>query len=116
MVTEFFDRDETLAHLSFARAEMLSARTPGNSKRVASFAQLLAIYIAEKYTNIASEKPDYHGGLPIARLRKAEDYVRAHLAESRPVENVTFAECERCCLPGSRYACDENTILDGGPA
>jgi AraC family transcriptional regulator len=47
VVTEFFDRDETLAHLSFACAEMVSARTPGNSKRVAAFAQLLAIYIAE---------------------------------------------------------------------
>ena len=47
-VTEFFGRDETLAHLSFACAEMLSARAPGNSKRVAAFAQLLAIYIAEK--------------------------------------------------------------------
>ena len=49
-VTEFFGRDEALAYLSFACAEMLSARAPGNSKRVASFAQLLAIYIAEKYT------------------------------------------------------------------
>ena len=28
-VTEFFGRDETLAHLSFACAEMLSARTAG---------------------------------------------------------------------------------------
>jgi AraC family transcriptional regulator len=81
-VTEFFGRDETLAHLSFGCAEMLSARAPGNSKRVAAFAQLLAIYIAEKYTNIASEKPDYHGGLPITRLRKVEDYVRAHLSIS----------------------------------
>jgi hypothetical protein len=61
-VTEFFGRDETLAHLSFGCAEMLSARAPGNSKRVAAFAQLLAIYIAEKYTNIASEKPDSRGG------------------------------------------------------
>ena len=87
-VTEFFGRDETLAHLSFACAEMLSARAPGNSKRVASFAQLLAIYIAEKYTNIASEKPDYHGGLPIARLRKVEDYVHAHLAESISIEKL----------------------------
>ncbi|MGB7840188.1 MAG: helix-turn-helix transcriptional regulator, partial [Terrimicrobiaceae bacterium] len=26
--------------------------------------------------------PDYRGGLPIARLRKIEDYVRANLAES----------------------------------
>ncbi len=66
--------------------EMLSARTAGNAKRVASFAQLLAIHIAEKYTNIASQRPDYRGGLPIARLRKIEDYVRAHLAESISVE------------------------------
>ena len=42
-VTEFFGRDEALAYLSFACAEMLSARTPGNSEPVASFAQLLAI-------------------------------------------------------------------------
>src|SRR6516225_12065812 len=45
-------------------------------------------YIAEKYTNIASEKPDYHGGLPIARLRKVEDYVRVHLAESISIEKL----------------------------
>ena len=87
-VTEFFGRDETLAHLSFACAEMLSARAPGNSKRVAAFAQLLAIYVAEKYTNITPEKPDYHGGLPIARLRKVEDYVRSHLAESISIEKL----------------------------
>jgi AraC family transcriptional regulator len=87
-VTEFFGRGETLAHLSFACAEMLSARTPGNSKRIAAFTQLLAIYIAEKYTNIASEKSDYHGGLPIARLRKVEDYVRAHLVERISIEKL----------------------------
>ena len=46
----------------------------------------LAIYIAEKYTNVASQRPDYRGGLPIARLRKIEDYVRAHLAESISIE------------------------------
>jgi AraC family transcriptional regulator len=85
-VIEFFGRDETLAHLSFACADMLSARTAGNSKRVAAIAHLLAIHIAEKYTNIASQNPDYRGGLPIARLRKVEDYARAHLAESISVE------------------------------
>jgi uncharacterized protein YbjT (DUF2867 family) len=53
-VTDFYGRDETLAHLSFAYAEMLSARTAGNAKRVAAFAHLLAIHIAEKYANIAS--------------------------------------------------------------
>ena len=87
-VTDFYGRDETLAHLSFACAEMLSARTAGNAKRVAAFAYLLAIHIAEKYTNIASQRPDYRGGLPIARLRKIEDYVRAHLAESISIETL----------------------------
>jgi AraC family transcriptional regulator len=43
---------------------------------------------AEKYTNIASDRPNYHGGLPIARLRKVEDYVRAHLAENISIERL----------------------------
>ena len=85
-VIEFFGRDEALTHLIFACAEMLSARTAGNSKRVAAIAQLLAIHIAEKHTNIASQQPDYRGGLPIARLRKVEDYVHANLAESISIE------------------------------
>ena len=87
-VTEFFGRDAALTHLSLACADMVSARTPGDSERVAAFTQLLAIYIAEKYTNIASEKPDYRGGLPIARLRKVEDYVGAHLAENISIEQL----------------------------
>ena len=82
-VTEFFGRDETLAHLCFACATMLSAQTAGEAKRVAAFAHLLAIYLAEQYTNVAAApRPDYRGGLPIARLRKIEDYVRGHLAEN----------------------------------
>ncbi len=85
-VIEFFGRDETLAHLSSACAEMLSAGTAGDSKRVSAIAHLLAIHIAERYTNIASQKPDHRGGLPIARLRKVEDYVHAHLAESISIE------------------------------
>ena len=48
----------------------------------------LAIHIAEKYTNVASQRPDYRGGLPIARLRKIEDYVRVHLAESISIETL----------------------------
>jgi len=87
-VTDFFGRDEALAHLTFTCAEMLSVRTAGNEKRVAAFAHLLAIYIAEKYTNVASQRPDYRGGLPIARLRKIEDYVRAHLAERISIETL----------------------------
>ena len=41
-VIDFFGRDEALAHLSFACAEMVSMRTPGKSKRVAALTQLLA--------------------------------------------------------------------------
>ena len=77
-----------LTHLSLACADMVSARTPADSKRVAAFTHLLAIYIAEKYTNIASKRPDYHGGLAIARLHKVEDYVRAHLAESVSIKKL----------------------------
>jgi AraC family transcriptional regulator len=95
-VTDFFGRDETLAHPSFACAGMLSARTAGNAKRIAAFAHILAIHIAEKYTNVASQRPDYRGGLPIARLRKIEDYVRAHLAESISIQ--TLAELAELSL------------------
>ena len=87
-VPDFFGRDETLLRLSLACAGMLSTRTPGNSKRVGAFAHFLAIYIAEKYTNVGAEKPDHRGGLPITRLRKVEDYVRAHLAESISVQEL----------------------------
>jgi hypothetical protein len=74
-VIDFFGRDEALAHLSFACAEMLSMRTPGKSKRVAALTQLLAGYLVEKYTDAAPEKRDFRGGLPIRQLRKVEDYV-----------------------------------------
>jgi AraC family transcriptional regulator len=87
-VTEFFGRDDALAYLSFACAELLSAGTAGNAKSIAAFAHLLAIHIAEQYTNVASQRPDYRGGLPIARLRKIQDYVRAHLAESISIEKL----------------------------
>lgn len=87
-VTEFFGRDEALAHLTFACAEMLSARTVGNSQRVGGIANLLAIHIAEKYTNVGSQMSDYRGGLPVVRLRKVEDYVRAHLTEDISIEKL----------------------------
>ena len=72
-VTEFFGRDEVLAYLSFACAEMLSTGTAANSQRVGAIAHLLAIHIAEKYTDVAEQKPDYYGGLPVTRLRKVEE-------------------------------------------
>jgi len=85
-VIDFFGRDEALAYACFLCAEMLSARTSGKSKRVADLTQLIASFLVEKYTDIASEKPDFRGGLPIRQLRKVEDYTREHLAEDISVE------------------------------
>jgi AraC family transcriptional regulator len=87
-VLDFFGRDEALAHLCFACAEMLSARTSGKSRRVSALTQFLAAYLAEKYTGIAMGKTVFHGGLPICQLRKVEDHVREHLAEKMPVERL----------------------------
>ena len=87
-VIDFSGRDEALAHLCFACAEMLSARTPGKCRRVADLTQLFASYLAEKYIAAAAEKPDFHSGLPIWQLRKVEDYVREHLAEEISVETL----------------------------
>ena len=85
-VIDFFGRDEALAHLCFACAEMLLQRVAGTSQRVATLIELFAKYLVEKYTNRATEKPDFHGGLPIRQLRKVEDHVREHLAEDISVD------------------------------
>ena len=85
-VIDFFGRDEALAHLCFACSEMLSTRVPGNSERVTALMHLFAAYLVEKYTDAASEKLEYRGGLPIGKLRKVEDYVRERLAEDIAVE------------------------------
>jgi AraC family transcriptional regulator len=87
-VIDFFGRDEALAHLCFACAEMLSARTPGSCRRIADLAQLLASYLVEKYIGAAAEKPDFHGGMPIWQLRKVEDHVREQLADEISVETL----------------------------
>jgi AraC family transcriptional regulator len=87
-VIDFSGRDEALAHLCFACAEMLSARTPGKCGRVADLTRLFATFLAEKYVAAAVEKTDFHSGLPIWRLRKVEDYVRENLAEEISVERL----------------------------
>lgn len=87
-VVDFFGRDEALANLCFACAEMLSSRTPGNSGRVADLTRLFATYLAEKYIVAAAKKPDFQSGLPIWRLRKVEDHVRENLAEEISVETL----------------------------
>jgi hypothetical protein len=57
---------------------MLSMRVPGKSERVTALMHLFAAYLVEKYTDAASEKPKYRGGLPIG---KVEDYVRERLGK-----------------------------------
>jgi hypothetical protein len=70
-------------------AAAVTAATPGSYTEVKfETGHEGSIYIAEKYTNVASQRPDYRGGLPIARLRKIEDYVHAHLAESISIETL----------------------------
>jgi hypothetical protein len=88
--------------LSLACAGLLSAGTASNAHHVAAFAQLLAIYTAERYTSVAAQNPDYRGGLPIARLRKVEDYARTplgkhsieKLAESAELSPFRFSRCQ----------------------
>ena len=87
-VIDYFGRDEALMHLCFACSEMLSARTPGKSRRIADLAHLLASYLVEKYIDLAAEKPDFYSGLPIWQLRKVEDYVRDQLAEEISVDKL----------------------------
>ena len=87
-VIDFFGRDEALADVCLACAEMLAARVPGESMRVAALGQLLGACLVEKYTDAALEKPDFHGGLPIGQLRKVEDHVSEQLAENISVETL----------------------------
>ncbi len=87
-VIDFFGRDEALAHACFACSEMLTARVPGDSKRVTALLQLFAAHLVEKYMNTAAEKPDLRGGLPIRQIRKVEDHVREHLEEDVSVETL----------------------------
>lgn len=87
-VIDFFGRDEALAHLCFACAEMLAERVPGKSQRVAHLTKLIASCLAEKYTTAAAEKADFRGGLPVRQLRKVEDYVHERLADDISLESL----------------------------
>lgn len=87
-VIDFFGRDAPLADFCFACAELLDAKTPGKSKCITDLAQLLATYLAERYTTVTSQPSDTRGGLPIWQLRKIEDYVSAHLAREIAVEKL----------------------------
>jgi AraC family transcriptional regulator len=67
-------------------AELLAARVPGKSPRVAALTQLFAAHLVEAYTSTAGKTPVFRGGLPIHQLRKVEDYVAAHVAEEISIE------------------------------
>jgi AraC family transcriptional regulator len=85
-VVDFFGTDEILWHICLACSEMLAARTPGKSPRIAALTQLFAAHLVEKYTEIATQMQGERGGLPIRQLRKVEDYVAAHLAEEISID------------------------------
>lgn len=85
-VEDYFGRDQILLPICLTCAELLAARVPGKSPRVAALTQLLAAHLVEKYTSSVSQKPVSRGGLPIYQLRKVEDYVAAHLAEEVSIE------------------------------
>lgn len=85
-VVDFFGRDEILWPMCLTCAELLAARVPGKSPRVAALTQLFAAHLVEQYTTTPAKTPVYRGGLPIHQLRKVEDYVAAHLAEEISIE------------------------------
>lgn len=87
-VVDYFGRDEVLWPICLACAELLAARVPGKSPRVAAITQFIAAHLAEKYTHIASRAPAQCGGLPIGQIRKVEDYVVSNLGEEIPIERL----------------------------
>jgi len=87
-VVDFFGRDEILWPICLTCAELLAARVPGKSPRVAAITQLIAAHLVEKYTSAVNPTPVYRGGLPIHQLRKVEDYVTARLAEEISIESL----------------------------
>ena len=66
---------------------MLTARTRGQTRRVADLTRLFASYRV-KYSDAARERAEVRGGLPIRQLHKVEDYVSARLAEEISVDTL----------------------------
>jgi AraC family transcriptional regulator len=87
-VADYFGRDEILFAICQTCAELLAARVPGKSPRVAALTQLFAAHLVEKYTSVVEQPTVYRGGLPIHQLRKVEDHVTEHLAGEISVERL----------------------------
>src|SRR5258707_11596669 len=80
-LVDFFGRDEILWPICLTCAELLAARVPAKSARVAALTQLMAAHIVEKYTQAADGGTAHRGGLPIRHLRTAQGYVAEHQAD-----------------------------------
>ena len=87
-VVDFFGRDEILWPICLTCAELLAARVPGKSARVAALTRLMAAHIVEKYTEATDGTAVHRGGLPIRQLRKVEDYIAEHLSEEMSVDQL----------------------------
>lgn len=87
-VVDFFGRDEVAASLFTALAGMLDERVPGSSPRVAAIRSLMVSHLLEKYTDAASERPDYQGGLPIGKLRRLEHHVAENMEEELSLDTL----------------------------
>jgi AraC family transcriptional regulator len=87
-VVDFFGCDDILWPICLTCAELLAARVPGKSPRVAALTELFVAHLVEKYTEVAAQPQRYSGGLPIRQLRKVQDYVADHLAEEMSIERL----------------------------
>src|SRR5688572_1685293 len=85
-VVDYFGRDEILWPICLTCAELLAARVPGKSQRIAALTQLMAAHVVEKYTKVGTETVVQRGGLPGGQLRTAEDYIAEHCAEALSIE------------------------------
>jgi AraC family transcriptional regulator len=85
-IVDYFGRDEILWPICLTCAELLAARVPGKSHRIAALTQFIAAHLAETYTDVVAGMPSARGGLPIGQTRKVDDYVTEHLAEEISVE------------------------------
>src|SRR3954471_14855471 len=87
-VVDYFGHDKILWPICLTCAELLTARVPGKSPRVAALTQLFAAHLVEKYTEAAAQMQAYSGGLPIRQLRKVQDYIAENLAEEISIERL----------------------------
>ncbi|MEA3207453.1 MAG: AraC family transcriptional regulator [Chthoniobacter sp.] len=87
-VVDFFGRDEILWPICLTCAELLAARVPGKSPRVAALTQLLAAHLVEQYKETTVQAHGYSGGLAIRQLRKVQDFVAENLAEEISIERL----------------------------